>query len=284
MERNSNQPTEADTVFSVAGRRVAITGGTAGIGLAVAEHLSAAGARVVVTGRRSSGPRRATEAGAGFVPMDVADEASVAAGFEAVATRLGHLDALILNAGIDAGHGEVGELDLAVFTRIMDVNTMGVVRALNCGVGLVRDGGSVVVTSSPAGSVAVPGMAAYAASKAALDHLVRVWALELGDRRIRVNAVLPGIIESELGTDSQSTGGNAGDESSRPDIEMIRRLTASGIYRQAAEMGPVFHFLVSDASESLTGSLVGCHDGISVGYNREILAGLAMTTGDVVPG
>ena len=262
-------------MFSVEGRRVAITGATAGIGLAVAAHLSAAGAKVVITGRRSAGAQRAAEVGAEFVRMDVGDEASVSEGFEAVAAHLGYLDALILNAGIDANHGEIGELDLATFERIMNVNTMGVVRALNCGVGLVRDHGSVIVTSSPAGSVAVPGMAAYAASKAALDHLVRVWALELGERHVRVNAVLPGIVETELGTDSQSTDDSAGDESSRPDIEMIRRMTAGGVYRRAAEMAPVFHFLVSDASQSLTGSLVGCHDGISVGYNRAILAGLA---------
>ena len=275
MDGNANPGSGADAVFSVEGRRVAITGATAGIGLAVAAHLSAAGAKLVITGRRSAGAQRAAEVGAEFVRMDVGDEASVSEGFEAVAAHLGYLDALILNAGIDANHGEIGELDLATFERIMNVNTMGVVRALNCGVGLVRDHGSVIVTSSPAGSVAVPGMAAYAASKAALDHLVRVWALELGERHVRVNAVLPGIVETELGTDSQSTDDSAGDESSRPDIEMIRRMTAGGVYRRAAEMAPVFHFLVSDASQSLTGSLVGCHDGISVGYNRAILAGLA---------
>ena len=250
-------------VFDVAGRRVVVTGGTAGIGLAVATHLVEAGAEVIITGRRADGGAVAAGIGATFVPMDVADAASVARGFEAVSQRFDALDALILNAGIDEYHGEVENLDLQVFERVIDVNTLGVVRALSCGVGLVRDHGSVIVTSSPAGSIAAPGMAAYAASKAALDHLVRVWALELGPRQVRVNAVLPGTVESEMASESA------------PDLELIRRMTANGVFRKAPEMAPVFHFLVSDASAPLTGSLVGCHDGISIGYSHEVMACLA---------
>ena len=104
---------------------------------------------------------------------------------------------------------------------------------------------------------------AYAASKAALDHLVRVWALELGPGQVRVNAVLPGIVESEMNSESA------------PDLELIRRMTANGVFRKASEMAPVFHFLVSDASSTLTGSLVGCHDGIPLGYSHEVMARLA---------
>ena len=250
-------------VFDVSGRRVVITGGTAGIGLAAASHLAGSGAQVVICGRRTEGSEIAAGIGAGFVQMDVTDEASVARGFEAVSERFDALDALILNAGIDEHHGEVEELDLRVFERVMDVNTMGVVRALSHGVGLVRDHGSIIVTSSPAGSIAVPGMAAYASSKAALDHLVRVWALELGPRHVRVNAVLPGIVESELAPESS------------PHLELVRRMTANGVFRRASEMAPVFHFLVSDASATLTGSLVGCHDGVSIGYSQEVMARLA---------
>ncbi len=250
-------------VFDVTGRRLVITGGTAGIGLAAAEHLVTAGADVVITGRRAGGAEIAAGIGADFVRMDVADVESVARGFGVVAERFDALDALILNAGIDEYHGTVEALDLRVFEHVLDVNTMGVVRALSCGVGLVRDHGSVIVTSSPAGSVAVGGMAAYGASKAALDQLVRVWALELGPRQVRVNAVLPGVVETEMVTESA------------PDLELIRRLTANGILRKSSEMAPVFHFLVSDASAALTGSLVGCHDGIAAGLSQEVMSRLA---------
>ncbi len=246
-------------VFDVTGRRVVIVGGTAGIGLAAASHLARCEAHVVICGRRREGAAIAADIGASFVQMDVADTDSVQRGFEQIADRFSQLDALILNAGIDEYHGEIGSLDVAAAERVFDVNTFGVVRSLAVGVNMVRDHGSVIVTSSPAGSIAAPGMAAYAASKAALDHLVRVWALELGARQVRVNAVLPGIVATEM------------DSESAPSLELIRRMTANGILRDPAELAPVFHFLVSDASVTLTGSLVGCHDGISVGYSPEVM-------------
>lgn len=253
--------------FSVGGRNIVVVGGTAGIGLAVAEHLVGAGAEVVITGRRDA-VEIAAGIGASFVSMDVTEEETVEAGFAEIARAMGHVDCLVLNAGIDRYHGEIVELDVAVFERVVQVNTIGVARALAAGIGLVPPGGSVVVTSSPAGSVTTPGMAAYSASKAALDMLVRTWALELGPQQIRVNAVLPGIVESEMAVGS--TG----------ELEVIRRMTANGKIRKAAEMGPVFQFLASDASSPLTGSLVGAHDGIAAGHSHEVLRHL---TADIVP-
>ena len=248
--------------FSVRDQRVVIVGGTAGIGLAVAAHLVSAGAIVTITGRRESGVDIAAAVGATFVGMDVSDRVSVASGFVAI-HEAGTIDCLILNAGIDEQHGEIHELDSDVFEHVLDVNTLGVVRCMAVAAPALQPGASVIVTSSPAGSITTPGMAAYSASKAAVDMLVRTWALELGPRGVRVNAVLPGIVESEM------------DSESSPDLELIRRMTANGIHRSAAEMGPVFHFLASDASKTLTGSLVGAHDGISIGYSHEVLAHLS---------
>ncbi len=244
--------------FSVQGRRIVIVGGTAGIGLAAAAHLARAGADVVITGRRASGHEIATGAGARFTPMDVASRDSVAAGFEDIAAG-GGIDCLIHNAGIERYHGPLEDLNLDAFETVLDINTLGAARTLAHGISLMRSGGSIVVTSSPAGSITAPEMAAYSASKAALDMLVRTWALELGPRQIRINAVLPGIVESEMGSESA------------PDAELIRRMTANGALRRGAELGPVFQFLASDASITLTGSLVGAHDGILAGYSREVL-------------
>ena len=252
-----------DHPFAIAAHSVVIVGGTAGIGRAVAAHFVGEGANVVITGRRAAGTNVATEIGATFVAMDVADGESVAAGFAQIANGMPAIDCLILNAGIDQHHGEIDALDIAVFEQVLNVNTMGLVRALASGVHLMSAGGSVIATSSPAGSVAAPGMAAYSASKAALDMLVRTWALELGPRGIRVNGVAPGIVESEM--EAESTG----------ELDVIQRMTANGVFRAAAEMGPVFQFLASGASAPLTGSLVGAHDGISAGYSHEMMRRLA---------
>ena len=249
--------------FSVAGRNIVIVGGTAGIGLAVGAHLVGQGATVMITGRRESGSDVAAGIGASFVAMDVADNASVALGFTAISAAMPAIDCLILNAGVDQFHGEITGLDVDTFEQVFQVNTLGVVRSLAHGINYMGTGGSVVVTSSPAGSIAVPGMAAYSASKAALDMLVKTWALELGPKLIRVNAVLPGIVESEMA--GESTGA----------LEVIRRMTANGTYRKAAEMGPVFQFLASPASATMTGSAVGAHDGLSIGFSHEAMKHLA---------
>jgi len=253
--------------FSVSGLHIALVGGTAGIGLSVATHLCQQGARVVITGRRDAAST-AVDIGATYVPMDVGDGASVAAGFAMLAETMPTVDCLILNAGIDQFHGEIDELDLEAFENVLQINTLGVVRSMARGVKLMSAGGSVIVTSSPAGSIAVPGMAAYSASKAALDMLVRTWALELGPKGIRVNAVLPGIVESEMA--GESTG----------ELEVIRRMTANGTYRSADEIAPVFQFLASAASATLTGSAVGAHDGISIGYSHEVMSHLSAELSD----
>ncbi len=249
--------------FSVNGLNTVIVGGTAGIGLAVAARLVSCGATVTVTGRRAEGESLAASIGARFVRMDIADRGSVAEGFASILSDTPHIDCLILNAGVDMFHGEIDDLDLDTFERVFDINTLGLVRSLAHGVNAMSAGGSIIVTSSPAGSIAAPGMAAYSASKAALDMLVRSWALELGPKQIRVNSVLPGIVESEM------------DAASTAELEVIRRMTANGVYRRAEEMGPVFQFLASPASAPLTGSMVGAHDGISIGYSHEAMGLIA---------
>lgn len=254
---------DTTTLFGVAGLHCVVVGGTAGIGLAVAQHLAACGAEVTITGRRAADDL-ADGFGGRALTMNVADSTSVAAAFASIE---GGIDCLILNAGIDAETGLIDDHDLETFERVMDVNTLGLARAMHHGVQRMNDGGSIIITSSPAGTVAVPGMAAYSASKAALDMLVRSWALDLGPRQIRVNAVLPGIVESEM------------DSESSPMPELIRRMTANGQYRKAADMAPVFQFLASPASATLTGSSVGAHDGIPLGFSAEAISHLSADLG-----
>ena len=241
--------------FSVSGKTVLITGGTAGIGLGMAEHFVAQGAEVVISGRRESGQDIATGIGAGFVRMDVSDERSLADGMIAAAHQLGgRIDVLILNAGIDLDVGMIDELDMESFRRIYDVNVFGVVQGLREGLAYMPAGSSVIITSSPAGSTTVPGMSGYGSSKAAVNYLTRAFAAELASRDIRVNAVLPGLVESEM-------AGSSGD------AEFIRTLTLTGKIRQPAEMAGTFQFLASAASTPVTAAIIEADDGLSAGMS-----------------
>jgi NAD(P)-dependent dehydrogenase (short-subunit alcohol dehydrogenase family) len=249
--------------FSIAGQRVVITGGTAGIGLAVARHFAAAGAQVVITGRRESGAATAVDAGVRFVRLDVGDTEDVERGFVEIGDLLGDcIDTMILNAGTAAGAGELATLDANALKQLFAVNVFGVADCLRVGLAKMRRGGSVIVTSSPASLVHTPGAGAYSATKAAVNSLVRAAALELAARGIRVNAVLPGVVRTELTFDAAAL-----DE----EIEMLRHFAANGTVRAPDELGPVFQFLASDASATCTGALLACDDGVSAGVSPILL-------------
>jgi 3alpha(or 20beta)-hydroxysteroid dehydrogenase len=249
-----------ESLFSISGRRTVITGGASGIGLAIARHFSAEGATVVITDIQGSGAVVAAEAGAGFVQMDVADDESVEKGMQEAAELLGGgIDVLILNAGIDLEVGVAWELDLNNFRKVMDVNFMGVTAGLGFGVRHMDAGGSVIITSSPAGRLTLEGMSAYSASKAAVDSLTHTAAIELGRRDIRVNAVLPGIVKTAM------ADGATGDGS------WLTNLTISGAHRDPEELAPIYHFLASSASAPIIGATIESHDGMTAG-----LSGLLM--------
>jgi NAD(P)-dependent dehydrogenase (short-subunit alcohol dehydrogenase family) len=249
--------------FSVTGKRVLITGGTAGIGLGVAQHLSEAGADVVIAGRRSSGEEIATELGGKFVKMDVSDAQSVAEGVAVAADMLGGaIDVLILNAGIGPATGPIRELDVAQVRATFEVNVFGVIYGLKEALPYMGPGGSVIITSSPAGTICTAGMTGYGASKTAVNTLTRVWAIELGPHGIRVNAVLPGVVETEFAADPDAL---------EEELEFVRVQTQSGKIRQPSELGPIYQYLASDASAPVTGALLACDDGLIAGYSRELL-------------
>jgi NAD(P)-dependent dehydrogenase (short-subunit alcohol dehydrogenase family) len=245
--------------FSVEGKRIVITGGTAGIGRGVAEHLASEGARVVITGRRPSGNLIAERLRGAFVQMDVTDAASVDCGMARAATLLDNaIDTVILNAGVDLEVGDIDVLDVDAFQRLYEVNVFGVVHGLKAALRYMGAGATVIVTSSPAATVHLPHTSAYSSSKAAINALTQLYALELAPRGIRINAVLPGIVDSEM---QGSTG----------DAENIRVLTATGILRKPAELGPTYQFLASAASLPLTGAIVGADDGLSAGFSAELM-------------
>lgn len=173
-----------------------VIGGASGIGWAVANGLAGEGCRVTIADLNAAGAAaRAAElgsphAGAG---VDVTDEDTVAVLFE----KTGPLDIVVNTAGI-GGVGRITELPLEQFRAVVDVCLIGAFIVTKHAGRHLRDGGSLVSLTSLNARLAAPGMSAYCAAKAGLAMLTEVAALELAARRIRVNAVSPGFVDTPL--------------------------------------------------------------------------------------
>lgn len=208
------------------GKKAVITGGTHGMGLAIGTALVERGAEVVVTGRNERNVEAARSVlgpGAQVVRSDVASMADIAALGDLVADRLGQLDAVFVNAGV-AYLATVEESTEDVYDRTFDVNAKGAFFTVQRLIPLVRDGGSFVFTTSVADEGGSPGMGAYAGSKAALWSFAQVLAAELLPRRIRVNAVSPGFIDTPtMGVTDATTQQRAAFSKMGDEITPLRR-------------------------------------------------------------
>jgi NAD(P)-dependent dehydrogenase (short-subunit alcohol dehydrogenase family) len=171
-----------------------VTGGSVGIGRAVAAIFAERGHDVVVA---DIAPPQ--DDGFAYVETDVGNAASMEALFAEVGTRFGRLDVLVNNAGI-AGNGTVEQLDEAGWDRVMAVNLKSVFLMAKAALPMLRraPAPAIVNISSVHALTVLPGIGAYAASKAGLDALTRSLAVDLGPDNIRVNSVLPGFIRTHL--------------------------------------------------------------------------------------
>ncbi len=181
----------------MAAQVVLVTGASTGIGRAIAARLAGAGHRVFGTSRRPAGVSPLP--GVTFLPLDVTDEASVAACLEAVRAAAGRLDVVVNNAGIVVA-GAVEEVNLAEFQRQLDTNLHGVLRVTRAALPLMRAQGAglIVGVGSVAGMIAMPFAGAYTASKFALEGLYEALRAEVKALGIRVALVEPGFFKSEL--------------------------------------------------------------------------------------
>ena len=249
--------------MELSGKIALITGGGSGIGKAAALALARAGAGIAVLSRTPDEVERTAaeveKLGVPALPLsaDISDEAAMRCAFEAVQKRFGRLDIVVANAGINGVWAPIDDLTPQEWDRTMAVNLRGTYLTLHLAVSLLkRQGGAIVVVSSINGTrtFTTPGATAYSATKAAQLAMVQQLALELGRHNIRINAVCPGEIETEI-DDSTTARGKAETEIPvvwpKGDIPLTE-----GRAGQAADVADVIRFLVSDAARHVTGSPV----------------------------
>ncbi|ADJ42034.1 3-oxoacyl-[acyl-carrier-protein] reductase [Amycolatopsis mediterranei S699] len=237
----------------LSGRVALVTGGTRGIGLATARVLVEAGATVVLTGRDEARAKEAAASvGASGLALDVTDAKAVSSLVRGVAKEHGKLDIVVANAGImeDALLGMIKEelVDTTLSTNV--AGTLHTVQAAARAM-MRKKTGSIVVLASIVGEYGSAGQTVYAASKAAVANIARSAAKELGRSGIRVNAVAPGVIETDL-TAGLSEGAKA-ENSSRTPLGRLGR---------PEEVANAIRFLVSDEASFITGQVLGIDGGL----------------------
>jgi NAD(P)-dependent dehydrogenase (short-subunit alcohol dehydrogenase family) len=185
--------------MSFQGKIAVVTGGSSGIGFAIASHLVTQGATVIITGRRQKQLDDAVTSIGGSVSAIKADTGNLeelATMYRAIEATHGRIDVLVANAGT----GDVavlGKLTEAHFDRIFDTNVKGVTFSIQGALPLMPQGASVVIIGSTASMDPGPGLSVYGASKAALRNLVRSWIQEIKPSGVRINIVSPGPVDTQ---------------------------------------------------------------------------------------
>jgi NAD(P)-dependent dehydrogenase (short-subunit alcohol dehydrogenase family) len=251
-------------MFSLQGRTAVITGGTSGIGRAVAARFATAGARVVIIGRRE-GTAIARDVGAlGAVSADCSRDAEVARALHDARRLLGSgIDVLVNNAGIENTGPFITEATHDELVRAFAINSFAVFSGLKHGPPLMNDGGSIINTASIAASLGVPGYSQYSASKAAVLSFTRSAAVELAPRGIRVNAVCPGSVFTPMLPEDH------------PEVPLTTRMCPLGRVAGTDDVVGVYHFLAADESAYVTGQAIAVDGGLLAGISLGTLEAVA---------
>jgi NAD(P)-dependent dehydrogenase (short-subunit alcohol dehydrogenase family) len=249
-----------------AGKHALVTGAASGIGAAVVRRLAADGIGRLTLMDRNVEALRAADGAYGAVALggDVADEETWRAAEQAIASG-GGLDFCVVNAGI-ADAAPIAEMDFAAWRRVLSVNLDGAFLTLRTAMRRMNDGGAIVVVASAAAFKAEPGVGAYGASKAGLVQLARVAAKEGAPRRIRVNAIAPGGVETPIWSAMpffRDLVRQHGSERAAFDA-MAPLATPLGRYAGADEIAAQIAFLLSEDAATITGALLASDGGYSL--------------------
>lgn len=227
-----------------------VTGGSRGIGRAVAERIIAAGEHVAVLARGDAVHEAAAALGERALGLraDVTDPASVQRAIEQVIDRFGRLDVIVNNAALHRG-GKVGRLALQDWQSVLDTNLTGALNVISGAREYLQQGSAIVNVGAVVGFRGFPGDAAYGASKAGLSGLTRALAVELAAKGIRVNLVIPGLVLTEM------TGGL-----SEKALEAMRTTIPMARYGEAGEIAAVIEWVAR--STYMTGAFVPVDGGL----------------------
>jgi NAD(P)-dependent dehydrogenase (short-subunit alcohol dehydrogenase family) len=229
----------------LAGKVAVITGATSGMALATAKLFVEEGAYVFITGRRqkeldeavNSIGRNATGVQGDAGKLDDLDRL-----YETVKAKKGHIDILYASAGTGDFGVPIGSVTEEMFDKTFAVNVRGTLFAVQKALPLIRDGGSIIMTGSIAGVKGFPGMSVYNASKAAIRSFARSWTNDLKNRKIRVNVISPGTID---------TGAFAGVP--KEVVDQFVSLIPMGRIGKSEEIATAALFLASEDSSFVTG-------------------------------
>ena len=249
-------------MFSLEGKRCAIAGCAQGIGLGVAKHFVSQGARVVMGDIKEEGAAEASALGCTFVKTDVSKEEDVERLIKTAYDEFGGLDVVVNNAGIMLPENTYDGLNTEQHKKTFAVNCDGIAYGLKYAAKYIEDGGSIINTASVGGVLPFfSGYGPYCASKAAIISMTRTAAIELASRRIRVNCVLPGTINTPM----------AYEEGCEDELGLNSLMHPMGRMGEVEEIVPLYHFLACDDCSFMTGSVIACDGGYLAGPNNDVL-------------
>lgn len=242
---------------TLSGKKALVTGGSRGIGAAIAIRFAKEGADVAVT--YSSSPDAAEKVvqqiealgqNGYAIKADASKPEALTEPVEQAISQLGGLDILVNNAGVFGENAPIQDAELEAFDKVVDINIRAVFETTRIAAAHMKSGASIINTSSVLGERGIfPGLSIYNSSKFAVTGLTRSWALDLGENNIRVNAIQPGPIDTEMNPADGESG--------------MEQQTALKRYGKPEEVAALAAFLASDESSYITGATINIDGGMN---------------------